>query len=393
MSATRVGGDQSRPDSELRITVARTAHEAEAIRGWFERIAPQNLDSELDFFLTVTRASSLAWRPHVVLFERPDRSPLLAVARVEQRPRRFFVRGTRVMRLAFGGVVGAETPEEHRLIVDGLGRALAEREADVIVFSQLDVDGPLYDAVRSAAPWWRTDHVPRRDIHRRGDVPASLDEFLAGRSSSTRYHVRRYTKRLARDYGENLSFREFREPADLGRLHADLESVAARTYQRGLGVGYVGDQFQRAVMEFTASRGWLRAWVLYISETPVAFWFGYCYQGTFYLVATGFDPAHGESRVGQYLQMKMMGSLCRDPEVHSFDYGLGEAEYKRRFGDHATTEAEIRLYAPGMRAAALNAGRTVRVAVGTRVRGWIARSGLGTRARKARRRQAQDRVV
>ena len=392
MSATLVRGDQSRLDSDVHITVARTLDEAVAMRPWFERISQNNLDSDLDYLLTVTRVSRSALRPHIVLFERPDSSAVLAVARIEQQPSRFPIRGTRVMRLAFGGVVGAETLEDCRMVVDGLGRALAQHEADVIVFSQIDVDGPLYDAVRSAAPWWRTDHMPRRNVHWRAGVPDSLDEFLATRSSGTRYHVRRYNKRLARAYGENFSVREFREQADLGRLHVDLESVAARTYQRGLGVGYTGDTLQRALMELGASRGWLRAWVLYISEMPVAFWFGYCYQGTFALVATGFDPAHGESRVGQYLQMQMMDSLCRDRDVHSFDYGVGDAEYKRRFGDHATAEAEIRLYAPSMRAARMNAVCTVRVAVGARVRSWVTHSDLGARAKKALRKRAQERA-
>jgi CelD/BcsL family acetyltransferase involved in cellulose biosynthesis len=269
---------------------------------------------------------------------------------------------------------------------------VTDREADVIVFGQVDVDGCLYDAVRSAASWWRTDHVPRREVHWRGGVPDSLDEFLATRSSSTRYHVRRYNKRLARGYGEDLKVREFRDRAELDRLHADLESVAARTYQRGLGVGYTGDPMQRALMDLAASRGWLRAWVLYLSETPVAFWFGYSYEGTFGLVATGFDPAHGESRVGQYLQMEMMESLCRDPEVHSFDYGVGEAEYKRRFGDRPSTEAEIRLYAPSKRAARMNAGHTVRVAVEARARRWLVRSDLGASAKRAWRKRAQNKA-
>jgi hypothetical protein len=392
MSATLERGAPTRVDSTVRITVARTWDEAEALRPWFERLRPHNVDSDVDFFLTVARISPLALRPHIVLVEMPDRSPLLAVARIEQQPSRLPIRCTRIMRIAFGGVIGAETLEDCRLIVDVLDRAIARREADVIVFPEIAVDGPLYQAVRSAGPWWRTDRMPRRDIHWRSSIPDSLDEFLARRSNSTRYAVRRYNKRLTRAHGAQLNVREFRERVDLDGLHEDLESVAMSTYQRGLGVGYTGEPLQRALMELAATHGWLRAWVLYISGTPVAFWFGYCYQGTFSLVATGFDPAYGEHRVGQYLQMEMMDSLCRDPEVHTFDYGAGDAEYKRRFGELTTSEAEIRLYAPSMRATWMNAAHTVRVAVRARVRKWITQTDLGARARKAWRKQAQGRT-
>ena len=313
-------------------------------------------------------------------------------ARIEQQPSRFGIRGMRVLRLAFGGVVGADTPEDCRLVVAGLGRAVADGDADAVVFPQVDVESPLYSAVRAAAPWWRADHMPSQTVHWSADVPDSLGAFLASRSSSTRYHVRRYNKRLARDHGDGLVVREFRDVADLDRMHEDLEAIAAKTYQRGLGVGYTGDMLQRALMELGASRGWLRVWVLYISQTPVAFWFGYRYQGTFDLVATGFDPAHAEARVGQYLQMEMMDSLCSDADMHRFDYGVGEAEYKRRFGDHASTQVEIRLYAPSMRAVRMNAAHTARVATRALVRKWIAQSNLGARAKKAWRRRAQERA-
>lgn len=392
MSATLVREVESHRESEVQITVARTWDDAEAMRPWFERLQPGNLDSDLDFFLTVARLSPSVLRPHIILFERPDSGPMLAVARIEHHSSRLPFRDARVMRLAFGGIVGAETSEDYRAIVHGLSRAMADHEADAIVFPEIEVESPLHEAVRSAAPWWRTDHMPTRSVHWRASVPDSLEEFLAARSSSTRYHVRRYNKRLVRDHGENLVVREFRERADLDRLHADLESVAARTYQRGLGVGYTGDALQRALMELAASRRWLRGWVLYVSGIPVAFWFGYCYRGTFGVVATAFDPARGESRVGQYLQMEMMSSLCCDPDVHSLDYGLGEAEYKRRFGDHATAEVELRLYAPSMRAAWMNAQRTFRAAVRVRVRSWVAGSDLGARAKKAWRQRAQRRA-
>ena len=391
MSVTTAESVESRTlDQAVRITVARTPDEAQALRPWFERVRPLNPDADLDFFLTVSRI--VGAQPYVALCELPGDRAILVVGRVEEgRSRIPARRGVSTLRLAFGGVVGAQTAPDYQLVVDVLRRALAAGEADTVVLPQLDTAGALYAAARSGVAWWRADHVPTFHVHWRSSIPESLEGFLEARSSNTRYHVRRYSKRLIRDCGEDLAVREFGDAADLDRLCADLESIAAKTYQRGLGVGYSGDPLQRALLELCASRDWLRAWVLSMSGKPVAFWYGYRYAETFWLVATGFDPAHAELRVGQYLQMQMMDSLCRDPAVHSYDYGAGDAEYKRRFGDSSTDEADVVLYAPSLRGIRINATRTIRLSAARLIKTWIARTQLGAHAKKAWRKRAERR--
>jgi hypothetical protein len=392
MAVTTVESIERRAvDRGVRITVARTQDEAQALRPWFERVRPLNPDADLDFFLTVSQM--VGARPYVALCELPDDRAILVVGRLEEGSSRIpGRRGVRTLRLAFSGVIGARTATDCQLVVEVLRRALAAGEADTVVLPQLDTAGALYAAARMGVPWWRADHTPTPHVHWRAHVPDSLDAFLEARSSNTRYHVRRYAKRLLRDHGQDLTVREFGSAADLDQLCADLESVAAKTYQRGLGVGYSGDSLQHALLELCASRDWLRAWVLYLSGMPVAFWYGYRYAETFWLVGTGFDPDHAELRVGQYLQMQMMDGLCRDPDVHGYDYGAGEAEYKRRFGDSSAAEADVVLYAPSLRAIRINIARTIRLSTARRIKTWIARTKLGAQAKKAWRKRAERRA-
>jgi hypothetical protein len=378
---------------DARITVGRTIEEVERLRPQFERLPPASLDADLDYFLMVVRHRQGVIRPHVMLFELPGGRELRVVARLEERRSGLREgRAVRFLQVSLGGVVGADTASDCALVVQALNRALSEGEADVVVLPQLQVDGALYHAARSGTPRWRGELVRSHDIHWRADVPDSLKAFLGARSSNTRYNVRRYSKRLVQAHGDSLTMREFRVPGDLDCLCADLETIAAKTYQRGLGVGYMGNPMQLALMKLGASRGWLRAWVLYVADLPVAFWFGYCYRGTFNLSATAFDPAHGDLRVGQHLQMQIMESLCAEEDVHSFDYGIGEAEYKRRFGDHCIEQADVLLFAPSIKAFRINAKRTARVGATRLARAWIARSQLGRRAKKRWRNRAERRA-
>jgi Acetyltransferase (GNAT) domain len=377
-----------------RITVARTAEEVEALRPKFERLPPKNLDADLDFFLTVVRhREEIVIRPHVMHLELADGREIGIVARLERKhgPRRLTRRPLRFLQVAFGGVVGAETPTDDELVVRILRDTLANDEADVVALPMVEESTSLYRLARTGVRWWRVDHMPAKSVHWMADVPDSLETFIASRGRQTRANLRKRTRQLVSTYGDELTIREFSAPEHLDELTAALESVTAKTYQRGLGVGYTGDRLQRALMELGAQRGWLRASVVYIGETPAAFNFGYCYRGTLYSVATSFDPSFG-SGIGLYIQVQMLGGMCQEGDVRLWDWGSGYADYKERLSDRRLDEAEILLFGPSMRAVLYNAVRSARVAGSSTAKAWIANTDLGGRVKKTWRKGAERRA-
>ncbi len=399
--ATRTGPDGAErmtvrgPSGEqAQMTVARTIDAVEALRPKLERLPPEDVDADIDFFLTVVKNRESVLHPHVLLFELSDGREIAVVARVEQQlgSRRLGGRPLRRLQVAFGGIVGAETPADYELVVDALRNILADDEADLVTLSHIEEGAPLCGIARSGLPWWRVDHMPAKAAHWFADVPDSLDAFIGSRGKNTRNNLRRYARALLRDHGDALTVGEFSEPAHLDRLITSLREIAATSYQGGLGVGYTGDRLQLALMELAARRGWLRARVLYIAETPIAFVFGYCYRGTFHLVATSFDPAYSRQHVGLYIQMQMMDGLCREGDVRMWDFGVGDAEYKQRLGDRQRSEANILLFAPSVKAVGYNAVTTARVAASSAAKTWIADSELGGRLKKAWRKNAQRRA-
>jgi len=106
--------------------------------------------------------------------------------------------------------------------------------------------------------------------------------------------------------------------------------------------------------------------VLYLDREPIAFWQGHAYRGVFSTGVPGFDPAYASLRVGNYVLFKLIADLCDDPEMHTLDYGFGDAEYKRRFGTRSRDEQDLHLWAPTAKGLRVNA---VRSAVGAAVAG------------------------
>jgi CelD/BcsL family acetyltransferase involved in cellulose biosynthesis len=342
--------------------VARSLEQAEAVRPVWETIPFERVDADVDFFSTVVRARPEVVRPHVIV--RDDGAGGVVVARVEDialtvsfgyrsiaRPR------VRALTVVPGGVAGVASQRVAQQLTDDLRAVLAEGEADVLVVPGVRTESALFTALESA-PFACRGHAVERTTHRRLSLPPTFDELLASRSRSTRESVKRYTKRLLREHEDDLVLEVFRTPAEAERLFRDLETVAATTYQRGLGVAFADNEEHRSLALLGLDRGWFRAYVLSLAGRPIAFWTGYAYNGVFSIGTPGYDPAFAEHRVGQYVQMRMLEDLCDDPEVDSVDYGFGDAEYKRRFSDESWEEADLVLFAPRLRPVLLNALRS-----------------------------------
>jgi CelD/BcsL family acetyltransferase involved in cellulose biosynthesis len=377
-----------------RVTVARTVDEVEALRPAWERLPVGDIDADIDYFLTVIRHRSEVVRPHVVLIERDGAPRLMIAARLEEaamdirlgyrvlaRPR------LRTLRVAFGGVVGAAGDDDRRRALDELQRPLREGEADAVVLAQIEADGPLCALARESGSRMRRPHLDAPTAHWSVAIPGSMEEFLAQRSSRTRKNIRYYDRRLVRD-NPDLRVRTFRSESELDELCADMEQIAATTYQRTLGAGFTGDDQDRALMALGMARGWFRAWVLYLGDRPVAFWHGYAYGGTFTTGCPGFDPAFARDRVGAYLAVRMIEQLCTEDALHTLDWGAGDAEYKRTLGDAGRQEVDMMIFAPtvaGLRAGFLRLSVAALAHVGKRT--------LGDRGVRRARRMWRDRLA
>jgi CelD/BcsL family acetyltransferase involved in cellulose biosynthesis len=348
-------------------------------------------DPDPEFFATVVGALPGVVRPHVVQVARPGRDPLVIVARLEDieletkagyrtvlRPR------LRCLTVVNGGVEGVETAQDAAAALALLRSALSDGEADVLRFLGLPTDSPLYRAATTIPPWLCRDHAAVPQPHWRVSVPDTLEDFLGARSRNTRQNVNRYRKRFEKEYGGRLELRRYGAglDEDLERLCADLETVAAKSYQRGLGVGFTGDELQRRLMELGMRRGRYLAWVLDIDGTPSAFWDGTLHSGTFFIGSPGYDPAFARHRIGTWLQMRMMEDLCARGGVTALDYGMGDAQYKRSYGDECWMDAVVHVFAATPRGLRANAGRTAVNGATRTARRVLARIGAEDRVKR-----------
>jgi CelD/BcsL family acetyltransferase involved in cellulose biosynthesis len=340
--------------------VARSFEEAEELRPAWELLQNDYLTSDLDFVLTYCRHTPGVVRPHVVLLEDDGEPVALAAARLEdvRLPAKLgykVVRNSpvRALTIVYGGLLG----EAARLpvLLDSVGRSIAGERLDLVRFRMLELGSPQHQALVERAPTVRKQRFATRMSHWRAALPGSLDEFLARRSRRRRESVRRYGRRLEKTYGEDARVEVVRDSARLDAFFTDARQIHRETYQHVLGVGFSDERVQRRLAELAADRGWFRGYMLYLRDKPVAFWHGNTYRGSFGVTSTGFDPAYAEDRPGTYLLMRALDDLAGEGATHSIDFGFGDADYKRHFGDGFAEEQDIGIFEPRPRLLVLNA--------------------------------------
>jgi hypothetical protein len=341
------------------IQVARTVQEVEAIRDIWTSWQ-WNPNADIDFYLQVLRSRPEILRPHVLVLYR-DGLPVamlvgrLVLGQVEARLgyARLFKTRARTLIFIQGGQAGDMSAENSEILISEIIRSLRDGEADLAEFRFVRTDSPFYRLLTQHPGFFTRDFFPQVQPHWSMKLPDRTEDVPTCTSAKERRQIRRHAKLLEASYSGNVRIEQFASGADLDRMCRDIEEVAKKTYQRGLGVGFFDSPETRGRLQFEAVRGWLRAYILYVADRPCAFWMGSLYGAVFYSGDVGYDPVYRKYELGKQVLMRVLEDLCQQG-AKQMDFGLGDAEWKQRFGDTKWQESSARIFAPTAKGLGIN---------------------------------------
>jgi CelD/BcsL family acetyltransferase involved in cellulose biosynthesis len=234
--------------------------------------------------------------------------------------------------------------------------SLREREADLAFLSYVPVGSPLFAAASEPINGHAGAKSTAAENHRVASLPTDPDELWSRLSTKVRKNLRWQARKLLKDFSGKVRVVRFSGVSDLEGLIRDIEVVARKTYQRGLGGGFVNNEEMRQRLALAALENWLCAYVLYIDGAPRAFWIGTIYHGTFHSDYMGYDAGFGKYSPGMFLVMKGLEELAEHaPEygVKQIDFGTGDAQYKEVLGTALWQDASAYIFSPGLRGSSL----------------------------------------
>ena len=348
--------------AESESSVLRTfcnPDELEALRLYWQ-YWPGTRDSDLEFLLSVVRSRS-GCQPYVIALFRNAKLDAILVGLRERRKLSYKLGWFRicefeinVLEFVSGGLRGCASEENCAAFVQHVMRSLKKGDADIASWKDLDVKSLLCRHVLRWPHFALKDHFQRIDGHWWiTNLPDSLNSFFMTRKRRQRSTLRHKHNHVLKHFAGTIRIRCFRSVADLELAIRDIEAIASKAKRRLFGLGFVDTPECREQILATAQKGWLRIYILYLGDKPVAFWkgilYGECLQGDH----VGYDPAWSKLSPGIFLFLNMIEDLRKDG-VKTVDLGFGDTQFKKDLGNLRCVESQVSIYAPTLRGILLN---------------------------------------
>jgi CelD/BcsL family acetyltransferase involved in cellulose biosynthesis len=377
---------------DKRVRTVRVLAELEELKDFWAK-CPTHRDADFDFYLFYLRNSPEVVRPHVILLSRDGRPHAMLVGRLEKRGVNIRLGYIRLIRLRlrtltfmYGGVLGdISSAADAKDVISCIEESLRAGEADAAFLEYLAVDSPLHVCARSLPHPVRVNHFAEPRIHRIINLPHGKS-FLQSLSSNQRRNQKRRVRRLAETFGDRVRIECFQDASALQRLMEHAESIAEKSYQRGLGVGFANTPEMRKRLELEAQKKWLRAYILYLNDQPCSFWICSYYNGTLYSDFMGFDPEYGKYEPGMYLVINVIEEICRENQTQKaarIDFGIGDSEWKSILGNQSWREEMVCIFAPTATAVGINSLQILVAAIDRAGRATLRRTNLLPRVKRA----------
>jgi CelD/BcsL family acetyltransferase involved in cellulose biosynthesis len=354
-----VGTEPQTKNNQLALQTIRDLRELESLReDW--KSWQTTRDSDFDYFCGIVRSRGASCQPHVIVITRNAKRETFLVGLHDRRKLPFKLCSVtmcqpevNVLEFVCGGVLGNTSQGNCAVLVQAVMRSLAEGDADVALWEKLDVHSALYSCALQLPGLAFRDHCRWHHDHWFANAPKSLDALYSTLGRSQRSKLSRKYKRVLNSFSGTIQVRMFRTIADMEQAIRDMEQIARNSVKRQLGFGFSDTPQTRERLLMEAALGWLRIYILYIKEKPVAFWEGTLYKRCLQADNTGFDAAWSAHSPGIILYLNILEQI-RVEDVRTVDLGCGSGQLYHCFGDTKRPEASVWICAPKLRGLRLN---------------------------------------
>ena len=345
---------------QLSVHVAESLPGVEVLRPIWSKWS-HNLDTDLDYYLHNLKSDSTILQPYVITVCRDGIPQVILAGQITKRRISSVVSFVNIpgpnlksLEVINGGRMGRQSVAIDRLLVRQLSNALRNTHVDLLCFQRLPLQSDLFRELQQVPGLLMKERVPHVFCYSVVPLTAPPGKRARAFSGKNRREVRRKTRMLERAFPGKARFQCFSNPGELEAGMGDATAVDDTTWQHYLGCGLFDTPHASENLAFCARREWLRIYVMYVEDSPVAFLIGQQYEQTFYCEHAGYSPDFARYSVGSLLTAWAMESLAAAGAKH-VDLGEGGQEHNRRLGCDVRRVGTVHLYSSTLRGLSVNA--------------------------------------
>jgi len=225
--------------------------------------------------------------------------------------------------------------------------------AKALSFEGLPIDSVVYQEVvrlQGGGSWINVGGVQTRE-HHFANLPSSFDQYERQLGSRSRRSLRYSKRKLLGHLDGALLVRRYTDRQEIPEFIAVAQAISRKTYQwKLLKLGLRNTDALTARLNLAVDHGWMRSYILYCREKPVAFMLGYLYRGIYYYIDVGYDPVWSKWSVGSILQIEVIRDLLSGENSPTIlDFSVGFAKHKARFANLLREETNLFLLQASLR--------------------------------------------
>jgi len=220
-------------------------------------------------------------------------------------------------------------------------------------------------------------------------LEGDFENYLAGWSSKARYNLKRSVRKIQEQNG-NTALEIFSEPGQMDAFLRQAAAISKNTYQsRLLNSGLSYDEAKSAAMSARAARGEGRGYLLRDQGEAIAFAWCAGYGDRLTYEVVGYQEAAAASSPGSVLLYLILEDLFALQRFRIFDFGVGDAPYKRQFSTGVLEFADVYFLTRTLRHRLLVHGHWWLGHAVSSVGAWLERHGLKAKVKRLMRRMRQ----
>lgn len=371
---------------EPSVRILRSLPELEEIRPQWEAW-PGHRDSHIDFFSEVVRSNPCTERPHVIVAYREGKPDAALIGRIDRTKLHLRVGYWRVptptvrlLTFAMGARRGEESSATSELLLRTALNSLRKGEADAARVDFVPADALLHHLSKSLPSIVGRDYGAESSPHWSMELPGSFSEVMQSFSGDFRNQLKRKAKKIEAKF-PGVAFKCLEKLEDLEEIVRDVESVAVKSYQRALHVGFCDNPATRQSISSQLQKGRYLGYLLYLEGKLAAFWLGSFFDQVFYSDYLAFDPEYSDYSAGIYLQAKVLEDLIARKAIR-IDFGPGDARYKSQLGTSCQQEVTLHMFPSTIPGITLNMLRILTTVGNRSAKGLAQRLGILSRLKK-----------
>lgn len=170
----------------------------------------------------------------------------------------------------------------------------------------------------------------------------SFDDYMLKFKAKKRYNYKRQLKIFKEKSEDNLQFIRVESREDIKSFLEDAEKISLKSWQNNR-IGQRIDSTRDSISKISdlADRKILRSYLVKSLNHPVAFIIGYQFQGVFHYVEIAYDKEYSKYSPGTVALYMLIEDLHSYNSPQFINFGIGDAQYKKEFGNINSEDASI----------------------------------------------------